>query len=170
MCVRFCDRTYSGDSASEAISLILPIAIKGMTSNVTDVKKWTSAILLKICQSSSELISPYLDAILPNCLESLSSNEDQSLNYLEFHVGENREMLDRIRLDAAKFSASNEIIAACVKIVDNSHLPLAAKLVNRTVHTAQRTAHSAHRTAHSAQRTAHSAQRTAEKFVLIFDF
>ncbi|KAB1199693.1 hypothetical protein CJ030_MR0G015624 [Morella rubra] len=77
-------------------------------------------------------LRPHLADLVCCMLESLSSLEDQGLNYVELHaanVGIKTEKLENLRISIAKGSPMWETLDLCIKVVDAESLdPLVPRL------------------------------------------
>ncbi|CAB4308928.1 unnamed protein product [Prunus armeniaca] len=87
-----------------------------------------------------DCIRPHLSDLVCCMLESLSSLEDQGLNYVELHaanVGIQTEKLENLRISIAKGSPMWETLDLCIKVVDSEALdqlvPRLAQLVRSGV-------------------------------------
>ena len=123
--IRFCDPLYYEPSRSHGLmAQMVPLLLKqGLLSSTPEVQQFALATILKLCKTSGVLLKPHVVDIICTLLESLSSLESQSLNYLSFHAESysiSQNDLDSSRLAAAKSSPTMEAIQECVPQLDST--------------------------------------------------
>ncbi|GAV78127.1 Ecm29 domain-containing protein, partial [Cephalotus follicularis] len=134
--IRLCDVSLTEvTDASHAMGIVLPFLLsEGILSKVDSIRKASIAVVMKLAKGAGIALRPYLSDLVCCMLESLSSLEDQGLNYVEMHaanVGIQTEKLEHLRISIAKGSPMWETLDLCVKIVDTESLDL---LVPRLAH------------------------------------
>ncbi|KAL5098946.1 hypothetical protein RYX36_003273 [Vicia faba] len=92
-----------------------------------DIISWKASIgiVMKLTKHAGTAIRPHLSDLVCCMLESLSSLEDQGLNYVELHaatVGIKSEKLESFRISIAKGSPMWETLDSCIKVVDAESL------------------------------------------------
>ncbi|XP_022153027.1 proteasome-associated protein ECM29 homolog isoform X2 [Momordica charantia] len=140
--IRLCDVSLTDlADASKAMDTVLPFLLsKGMMSKVDSVRKASISIVMKLAKGAGSAIRPQLSDLVCCMLESLSSLEDQGLNYIELHaanVGVQTDKLENLRISIAKGSPMWETLDLCIKVVDdeslNSLIPRLAHLIRSGV-------------------------------------
>ncbi|XP_028798613.1 proteasome adapter and scaffold protein ECM29 [Neltuma alba] len=124
---RLCDVSLTDMSdARQAMDIVLPFLLaEGILSKVDSVRKASIALVMKLTKHAGTAIRPHLSALVCCMLESLSSLEDQRLNYFERHaenVGIETEKLETLRISAAKGSPMWETLDSCIKVADAESL------------------------------------------------
>ncbi|KAL6966671.1 hypothetical protein U1Q18_032457 [Sarracenia purpurea var. burkii] len=82
---------------------------------------------IHISKGAGNAVRPHLSDLVCCMLESLSSLEDQGLNYVELHaanVGIQTEKLESLRISIAKSSPMWETLDRCIDAVDAQSLEL----------------------------------------------
>ncbi|KAF7815581.1 proteasome-associated protein ECM29-like protein [Senna tora] len=139
---RLCDVSLTDMSdARQAMDIVLPFLLaEGILSKVDSVRKASIAVVMKLTKHAGTAIRPHLSALVCCMLESLSSLEDQGLNYVERHaenVGIQTEKLESLRISIAKGSPMWETLDSCIKVADAESLealiPALAHLVRSGV-------------------------------------
>ncbi|KAL2973237.1 hypothetical protein AAZX31_14G035700 [Glycine max] len=139
---RLCDVSLTDMSdAHKAMDIVLPFLLaEGILSKVDSVRKASIAVVMKLTKHAGTAIRPHMSDLVCCMLESLSSLEDQSLNYVELHaanVGIQSEKLESLRISIAKGSPMWETLDSCIKVVDaeslNTLIPRLAHLVRSGV-------------------------------------
>ncbi|KAI9114257.1 hypothetical protein K1719_014907 [Acacia pycnantha] len=139
---RLCDVSLTDMSdARQAMDIVLPFLLaEGILSKVDSVRKASIAVVMKLTKHAGTAIRPHLPALVCCMLESLSSLEDQGLNYVERHaenVGIETEKLESLRISIAKGSPMWETLDSCIKVADAESLdaliPALAHLVRSGV-------------------------------------
>ncbi|CAL5190433.1 unnamed protein product [Lathyrus oleraceus] len=139
---RLCDISLTDTSdAHKAMDIVLPFLLaEGILSKVDSVRKASIGIVMKLTKHAGTAIRPHLSELVCCMLESLSSLEDQGLNYVELHaatVGIKSEKLESLRISIAKGSPMWETLDSCIKVVDaeslDSLIPRLAHLVRSGV-------------------------------------
>ncbi|CAA7406117.1 unnamed protein product [Spirodela intermedia] len=127
--IRLCDTSLTAASdTSRTIDIVLPfLLVDGIVSKVSSIQKASVAIVMKLSKGAGVALRPHLPELVCCMLESLSSLEDQRLNYVEFHaanVGIQTEKLETLRISVAKESPMWETLDLCLKAVDTKSLEL----------------------------------------------
>ncbi|XP_027329154.1 proteasome adapter and scaffold protein ECM29 [Abrus precatorius] len=139
---RLCDVSLTDMSdAHKAMDIVLPFLLaEGIVSKVNSVRKASIGVVMKLTKHAGTAIRPHMSDLVCCMLESLSSLEDQGLNYVELHaanVGIQREKLESLRISIAKGSPMWETLDSCIKVVDaeslNALIPRLAHLVRSGV-------------------------------------
>ncbi|ERM99116.1 proteasome-associated protein ECM29 homolog isoform X2 [Amborella trichopoda] len=133
--IRLCDVSLTAASdASQTLDIVLPfLLVEGIVSKVATVQKSSIQLVMKLSKGAGSAIRPHLPNLVYCMLESLSSLEDQSFNYVELHVervGIHAEKLDNLRISVAKDSAMWDTLDLCLKVVD---VPTLDELIPRLV-------------------------------------
>lgn len=140
--IRLCDVSLTAASdASLTIDIVLPfLLVEGIVSKVSSIQKASIGIVMKLAKGAGLAIRPHLPDLVCCMLESLSSLEDQRLNYVELHaanVGIQAEKLENLRIAVSKDSPMWETLDLCLKAVDAQSLdvlvPRVAQLVRSGV-------------------------------------
>ncbi|GLJ38855.1 hypothetical protein SUGI_0791890 [Cryptomeria japonica] len=132
---RLCDTSLTDrNDASATMAIVLPFMLsQGMMSKVSSVQQVSIKMIMKLSKGAGDAIRPHLPDLVFCMLESLSSLEDQRLNYAELHaenVGIRRDKFENLRIAVAKDSPMWETLDLCLKYVD---LPTLELLVPRIV-------------------------------------
>lgn len=127
--LRLCDSSLTERSdASAAMAIVLPFMLSnGIMSKVGTVQKVSINLVMKFAKAAGDAIRPHLPELVFCMLESLSSLEDQRLNYAELHaesVGIQKEKFENLRIAVAKDSPMWETLDLCLKHVDPPTLEL----------------------------------------------
>ncbi|XP_057955900.1 uncharacterized protein LOC131149465 [Malania oleifera] len=127
--IRLCDVLLTDvTEASQAMGIVLPFLLaEGIMSKVDSIRKASIAMVMKLAKGAGVAIRPHLPDLVCCMLESLSSLEDQGLNYVELHaakVGIQTEKLENLRISIAKGSPMWETLDLCVEVVDSQSLGL----------------------------------------------
>ncbi|PSR90112.1 Proteasome-associated protein [Actinidia chinensis var. chinensis] len=127
--VRLCDVSLTEASdARQAMNIVLPLLLaEGIMSKVDNIRKASIAMVIKLAKGAGIAIRPHLSDLVCCMLESLSSLEDQTLNYVELHaanVGIQTEKLENLRISIAKSSPMWETLDRCIDVVDTQSLEL----------------------------------------------
>ncbi|XP_031477380.1 uncharacterized protein LOC116248548 isoform X2 [Nymphaea colorata] len=140
--IRLCDvsLTEKADAIS-AMEIVLPFLLReGIMSKVVNIQKLSIDMVMKLSKGAGDVIRPHLPDLVSCMLESLSSLEDQRLNYIELHsvnIGIQSEKLENLRVAVAKDSAMWETLDVCLKVIDVQSLdhlvPRLAQLVRSGV-------------------------------------
>ncbi|KAF7852405.1 hypothetical protein BT93_L0950 [Corymbia citriodora subsp. variegata] len=126
--IRLCDVNQTEVSNSlQAMDVVLPYLLKeGIQSTGDPIRKAsTIAVVMELTKGAGVVLPPYLADLVPCMLESLSSLEDQGLNYVELHatnIGLNTEKLENLRISSAKSSPMWETLDQCINVVDAESL------------------------------------------------
>ncbi|KAL5580309.1 hypothetical protein UlMin_012751 [Ulmus minor] len=140
--IRLCDVSLTDISyASQAMDIVLPVLLgEGILSKVDSIRKASIAVVMKLAKGAGIALRPHLSDLVCCMLESLSSLEDQGLNYVELHaanVGIQTEKLESLRISIAKGSPMWETLDLCLNVVDTESLthlvPRLAQLVRSGV-------------------------------------
>ncbi|KAI3814371.1 hypothetical protein L1987_19124 [Smallanthus sonchifolius] len=125
--LRLCDISLTEISdARKAMDIVLPLLLTdGIMSKVDDIRKASITIVTKLAKGAGVAIRPHLSELVVCMLESLSSLEDQGLNYVERHAenaGIQTEKLENLRISIAKGSPLWETLNLCIEVVDDQSL------------------------------------------------
>ncbi|XP_030455687.1 uncharacterized protein LOC115676805 isoform X2 [Syzygium oleosum] len=140
--IRLCDVNLTEVSDSrQAMDVVLPYLLKeGILSTVDTVRKASIAVVMKLAKGAGVALRPHLADLVSCMLESLSSLEDQGLNYVELHatnIGLKTEKLENLRISIAKSSPMWETLDQCINVVDTvsleSLVPRLAQMVRASV-------------------------------------
>ncbi|KAG5253924.1 proteasome adapter and scaffold protein [Salix suchowensis] len=134
--IRLCDISLTEVSdAREAMGIVLPLLLAdGILSKVDSIRKASIGVVMKLAKGAGIALRPHLSDLVCCMLESLSSLEDQGLNYVELHaanVGIQSEKLENLRISIAKSSPMWETLDLCINVIDTESLNL---LVPRLAH------------------------------------
>uniref|UniRef100_A0A1J3GWL5 Proteasome-associated protein ECM29-like protein n=1 Tax=Noccaea caerulescens TaxID=107243 RepID=A0A1J3GWL5_NOCCA len=121
--IRICDVTLTELSdARQAMDIVLPFLLsEGIMSKVSSVRKASIGVVMKLAKGAGIALRPHLSDLVCCMLESLSSLEDQGLNYVELHaanIGIETEKLENLRISISKGSPMWETLDLCINIVD----------------------------------------------------
>ncbi|KAI8639177.1 proteasome stabiliser-domain-containing protein [Parasitella parasitica] len=121
--VHYCDPTMVAMADGvKVMDIVMPFLLqKGIVSDAEDVRKFSLDAVLRVCKTGAALLKKYVPELVDTLLQSLSSLEPQSMNYLSFHVDKyniSQEQLDNARLSGAKNSPMMEGIEHCVTQID----------------------------------------------------
>ncbi|KAK6925530.1 Proteasome component Ecm29 [Dillenia turbinata] len=139
---RLCDISLTEVSeASQAMGMVLPFLLtEGIMSKVDKIRQASIQVVMKLAKGAGITIRPHLSDLVCCMLESLSSLEDQGLNYIELHAnnaGIQTEKLENLRISIAKGSPMWETLDQCIEVVDvetlNVLIPRLAQLVRSGV-------------------------------------
>ncbi|KAG9454895.1 hypothetical protein H6P81_007799 [Aristolochia fimbriata] len=140
--IRLCDVSLTPISdARQTMDIVLPFLLaEGILSKVATIQKASIALVMKLSKGAGIAIRPHLPDLVCCMLESLSSLEDQRLNYVELHaanIGMQSEKLETLRIAVAKDSPMWETLDLCLKVIDSQCLellvPRLAQLVRSAV-------------------------------------
>lgn len=125
--VRLSDTSLSSEiDARATMAIVLPFLLtKGIMSTVSDVRRLSITTVMKLVKGAGAAIRPQMPDLVSCMLESLSSLEDQRLNYVELHaerVGFSQEKLESVRIAVAKDSPMWDTLDLCIRHVDTSTL------------------------------------------------
>ncbi|KDO54734.1 hypothetical protein CISIN_1g003081mg [Citrus sinensis] len=136
--IRLCDVTLTEISdARQSMDIVLPFLLaEGILSKVDSISKASIGVVMKLVKGAGIAIRPHLSDLVSCMLESLSSLEDQGLNYIELHAanaGIQTEKLENLRISIAKGSPMWDTLDLCINVVDTESLdqlvPHLARLV-----------------------------------------
>ncbi|CAL5425499.1 unnamed protein product [Camellia sinensis] len=135
---RLCDVSLTETShARQAMDIVLPFLLtEGIMSKVDNIRKASIAMVMKLAKGAGIAIRPHLSDLVCCMLESLSSLEDQGLNYVELHaanVGIQKEKLENLRISIAKGSPMWETLDRCIDVVDTQSLELLVPRLSQLV-------------------------------------
>lgn len=121
--LRFGDTQLTAESdARTTVNLVLPVLLsKGIMSNIADVQRLSINTVMKLAKTAGSSIRAQLPDLVVCMLESLSSLEDQRLNYAELHAdkaGISTEKLESLRVAVARESPMWETLDFCLQQVD----------------------------------------------------
>eukprot|EP00850_Spirogloea_muscicola_P022547 SM000300S11722 [mRNA] locus=s300:8500:17154:- [translate_table: standard] len=134
--VRLCDPALTSPRADvdRAVAIVLPFLLsQGLGSAVADVQRLCLKAITKIVKGAGPAVRPHVPDLVATLLESLSSMEDQRLNYAEMHtetLGLSHEKLEDVRVGMSRVSPAWDALDTCVFQVDDASL---AALVPRLV-------------------------------------
>ena len=125
--LRLSDSSLSPEEDARAtMAIVLPFLLtKGIMSTVSDVRRLSINTVMKLVKGAGAAIRPQMPDLVSCMLESLSSLEDQRLNYVELHaerVGFSQEKLESARIAVAKDSPMWDTLDLCIRHVDSSTL------------------------------------------------
>ncbi|KAJ9146595.1 hypothetical protein P3X46_028837 [Hevea brasiliensis] len=134
--IRLCDVSLTDISDTrKAMEISLPLLLmEGILSKVDSIRKASIGVVMKLAKGAGIALRPHLSDLVCCMLESLSSLEDQGLNYVELHasnIGIQAEKLDNLRISIAKGSPMWETLDLCINVVNTETLDL---LVPRLAH------------------------------------
>ncbi|XP_052205851.1 uncharacterized protein LOC127810408 isoform X2 [Diospyros lotus] len=126
---RLCDISLTETSDTrQAMEIILPLLLtEGIMSKVDNIRKASIAMVMKLTKAAGVAIRPHLSDLVCCMLESLSSLEDQGLNYVQLHAanaGIQMEKIESLRISIAKSSPMWETLDRCIDVVDTQSLEL----------------------------------------------
>ncbi|XP_011080457.1 proteasome-associated protein ECM29 homolog [Sesamum indicum] len=126
---RLCDVSLTPvPDARQAMAIVLPLLLtEGIMSKVENIRKASISMVTKLAKGAGIAIRPYLNDLVCCMLESLSSLEDQGMNYVELHaekVGIQTEKLENLRISIARGSPMWETLELCIDVVDSHSLEL----------------------------------------------
>ncbi|RYR45699.1 hypothetical protein Ahy_A07g031502 isoform A [Arachis hypogaea] len=124
---RLCDVSLTDTSdARKAMNIVLPFLLtEGILSKVDSVRKASIGVVMKLTKHAGTAIRPHMADLVCCMLESLSSLEDQGLNYVELHaanVGIQSDKLENLRISIAKGSLMWETLDLCIRVIDAESL------------------------------------------------
>ncbi|KAL3683345.1 hypothetical protein R1sor_001367 [Riccia sorocarpa] len=133
--LRLCDTSLTPEAdAKAAMAIVLPFLLsKGIMSSVSDIRRVSLNAVMKLVKGAGPAIRPQLSDLVYCMLESLSSLEDQRLNYAELHAeraGISTEKLENLRVAVAKDSPMWDTLDLCLRHVD---VPTLEALVPRLI-------------------------------------
>lgn len=140
--IRLCDVSLTETSdARHAMDIVIPLLLsEGILSKVDSIRKASIGVVMKLAKGAGVSLRPHLSDLVCCMLESLSSLEDQALNYVELHaanVGIQTEKLETLRVSIAKSSPMWETLDLCINVVNGETLdqlvPRLAQLVRSGV-------------------------------------
>ena len=125
--VRYANPSSSNLSSSQKVmDEMIPFLLeKGLVNMAEEVRQFSLATILKLCKTGGKLLSPHVCNITCTFLESLSSLEPQTMNYLSLNADKyniSQDMLDSTRLSAAKASPIMDAVDQCVQFIDAKSL------------------------------------------------
>ncbi|KAK6119824.1 hypothetical protein DH2020_046449 [Rehmannia glutinosa] len=135
---RLCDVSLTPvPEARQTMAIVLPLLLTdGIMSKVENIRKASIGMVTGSQKGAGIAIRPYLSDLVCCMLESLSSLEDQGMNYVELHaenVGIQTEKLENLRISIARGSPMWETLEICIDVVDSPTLeqlvPRLAQLV-----------------------------------------
>ncbi|KAL2510922.1 ARM repeat superfamily protein [Abeliophyllum distichum] len=126
---RLCDVSLTPvPEARKTMDMVLPLLLtEGIMSKVQNIRKESIGMVTKLAKGSGIAVRPHLPDLVCCMLESLSSLEDQGMNYVELHaanVGIQTEKLENLRVSIAKGSPMWETLEFCIEVVDSPALEL----------------------------------------------
>ncbi|XP_060216154.1 uncharacterized protein LOC132643671 isoform X1 [Lycium barbarum] len=136
--LRLCDVSLTQVSeATKAMEIVLPLLLSdGIMSKVESIRKASIGVVTKLTKGAGIALRPHLPELVCCMLESLSSLEDQGLNYVELHaanVGIQTEKLENLRISIAKGSPMWETLDRCIDVIDFQSLELLVPRVAQLV-------------------------------------
>ena len=80
--MKYCDPdNVSVKDGQKIMNIIMPFLLsKGLVSDAEDVRKFSLATILKICETAKELLKPHITELVDRLLEGLSSMEPQLMS------------------------------------------------------------------------------------------
>ncbi|KAL8545025.1 hypothetical protein ACS0TY_005289 [Phlomoides rotata] len=126
---RLCDVSLTPVSdAKQTMAIVLPLLLtEGIMNKFESIRKASISMVTKLAKGAGIAIRPYLSDLVCCMLESLSSLEDQGMNYVELHaekVGIQTEKLENLRISIARGSPMWETLEFCIDVVDSHSLEL----------------------------------------------
>ncbi|GBG26067.1 Proteasome-associated protein ECM29-like [Hondaea fermentalgiana] len=109
--------------AQEALDIVLPFLVEqGLGRNQSKEGQAVSVhTLARVVKAAQENIRPHLAVVMVRLLESMSSLEDQVLQYAMFHTNDqggdlqmSREQLETMRVQASNESPMQEAVEVCI--------------------------------------------------------
>ncbi|XP_075078275.1 uncharacterized protein LOC107799855 isoform X1 [Nicotiana tabacum] len=136
--LRLCDVSLTPVlEATKTMEIVLPLLLsEGIMSKVENIRKASIGVVTKLTKGAGIALRPHLPDLVCCMLESLSSLEDQGLNYVELHaanVGIQTEKLENLRISIAKGSPMWETLDRCVDVIDSQSLELLVPRVAQLV-------------------------------------
>lgn len=125
--LRLGDTNLTAEADARAtIAIVFPFLLsKGILSSIVDVQSLSINTVMKLAKNAGSSLRPQLPDLIVCMLESLSSLEDQRLNYAELHAekaGISTEKLESLRITIAKDSPMWETLDICLQQVDSQTL------------------------------------------------
>ncbi|XP_057801656.1 uncharacterized protein LOC131016878 isoform X2 [Salvia miltiorrhiza] len=135
---RLCDVSLTPVSeARQTMAIVLPLLLtEGIMSKVDNIRKASIGMVTKLAKGAGIAIRPYLSDLVCCMLESLSSLEDQGMNYVEMHaenVGIQTEKLENLRISIARGSPMWETLEFCIDVVDSHSLEILVPRLSQLV-------------------------------------
>ncbi|KAG6414017.1 hypothetical protein SASPL_126733 [Salvia splendens] len=135
---RLCDVSLTPVPESrQTMAIVLPLLLtEGIMSKVDNIRKASIGMVTKLAKGAGIAIRPYLSDLVCCMLESLSSLEDQGMNYVEMHaenVGIKTEKLENLRISIARGSPMWETLEFCIDAVDSHSLELLVPRLSQMV-------------------------------------
>ncbi|KAJ8543860.1 hypothetical protein K7X08_025478 [Anisodus acutangulus] len=136
--LRLCDVSLTQVSeATKTMEIVLPLLLsEGIMSKVESIRKASIGVVTKLTKGAGVALRPHLPDLVCCMLESLSSLEDQGLNYVELHaanVGIQTEKLENLRISIAKGSPMWETLDRCIDVIDSQSVELLVPRVAQLV-------------------------------------
>nr|XP_010313220.1 proteasome adapter and scaffold protein ECM29 isoform X1 [Solanum lycopersicum] len=136
--LRLCDVSLTQVSeATKTMEIVLPLLLsEGIMSKVESIRKASIGVVTKLTKGAGVALRPHLPDLVCCMLESLSSLEDQGLNYVELHaanVGIQTEKFENLRISIAKGSPMWETLDRCIDVVDSQSVELLVPRVAQLV-------------------------------------
>ncbi|CAN4119744.1 unnamed protein product [Withania somnifera] len=136
--LRLCDVSLTQVSeATKTMEIVLPLLLsEGILSKVESIRKASIGVVTKLTKGAGVALRPHLPDLVCCMLESLSSLEDQGLNYVELHaanVGIQTEKLENLRISIAKGSPMWETLDRCIDVIDSQSVELLVPRVAQLV-------------------------------------
>jgi proteasome component ECM29 len=125
--VRYANPTSSSLANSQKVmDEMIPFLLeKGLVNMAEEVRQFSLVTILKLCKTGGVLLSPHVCNITCTFLESLSSLEPQTMNYLSLNADKyniSQDMLDSTRLSAAKASPIMDAVDQCIQFINAKYL------------------------------------------------
>lgn len=136
--LRLCDVSLTQVSeATKTMEIVFPLLLsEGIMSKVESIRKASIGVVTKLTKGAGIALRPHLPDLVCCMLESLSSLEDQGLNYVELHaanVGIQTEKLENLRISIAKGSPMWETLDRCIDVIDSQSVELVVPRVAQLV-------------------------------------
>ncbi|EPS65152.1 hypothetical protein M569_09623, partial [Genlisea aurea] len=139
---RLCDTSLTPlNEGQQALAIVLPLLLTdGIVNKVENIRKASINLVMKLAKAAGAAIRPYITDLVCCMLESLSSLEDQGMNYVELHaerVGIQADKLENLRISIARGSPMWETLELCIDVIDSSSLevliPRIAQMIRSSI-------------------------------------
>jgi hypothetical protein len=136
--------TSGGVGAAEAVGVTVPLLLsKGLVHPCKDAQALSVVCLRDVATHAGKLLAPHVAALVPACLEAMSSLEAPALAYLQTHsdagsamhgnIGLSSTELEAARVTSAHASPFGEILSRCLAEVTDEALPALAEALGDLV-------------------------------------
>lgn len=128
----------SEEVVSETIGLVLPGLLDGgMLSPSVEARGFTLGAIVSIVKNGRRHLSPWLERLVDNLLESISALEPQLMQYMQFHVQKtsmSEEDYERNRLLLSQNSPMHEALNQCLELVDVTKIAAVCRILYHHLH------------------------------------